>query len=44
MRLVKQGVCVIYCNPKNDDDMRPFMQNYPSVEYVTKENDMQGGV
>lgn len=38
--LVKQGVRVIYCDPKNDDDMRLFMQNYPSVEYVTKENDI----
>lgn len=37
---VKQGVRVIYCDPKNDDDMRLFMQNYPSVEYVTKENDI----
>lgn len=38
--LVKQGVRVIYCDPKNDDDMRLFMQNYPSVEYVTNENDI----
>lgn len=38
--LVKQGVRVIYCDPKNDDDMRLVMQNYPSVEYVTKENDI----
>lgn len=38
--LVKQGVRVIYCDPKNDDDMRLFMRNYPSVEYVTKENDI----
>ncbi len=38
--LVKQGVRVIYCDPKNDDDMRLFMQNYPSVVYVTKENDI----
>ena len=38
--LVKQGVRVIYCDPKNDDDMCLFMQNYPYVEYVTKENDI----
>lgn len=38
--LVKQGVRVIYCDPKNDDDMRLFMQNYPSVKYATKENDI----
>lgn len=38
--LVKQGVQVIYCDPKNDDDMRSFMRNYPSVKYVTKENDI----
>jgi len=38
--LVKQGVRVIYCDPKNDDDMRLFMRNYSSVVYVTKENDI----
>lgn len=38
--LIKQGVRVIYCDPKNDDDMRLFMRNYLSVVYVTKENDI----
>lgn len=38
--LIEQGVRVIYCDPKNDDDMRLFMQSYPSVKYVTRENDI----
>lgn len=38
--LIEQGVRVIYCDPKNDDDMRLFMQSHPSVKYVTKENDI----
>lgn len=38
--LLEQGVRVIYCDPKNDDDMRLFMQNKPSAVYVTKENDI----
>ncbi len=37
--LIEQGVRVIYCDPKNDDDMRLFMKNKPAV-YVTKENDI----
>ena len=43
--LVKNGVRVIYCDPKNDDDMRLFMQyHHPSVKYVTKENDIAKAV
>lgn len=38
--LLEQGVRVIYCDPKNDDDMRLFMQNNPSAVYVTKENEI----
>lgn len=38
--LVKQGVRVIYCDPKNDDDMRLFMREHPTVEYFAKENDI----
>lgn len=38
--LIKQGVRVIYCDPKNDDDMRLFMRNHPSVKYVTKMNEI----
>ena len=37
--LLEQGVRVIYCDPKNDDDMRMFLQN-KSVVYATKENDI----
>lgn len=37
--LLAQGVRVIYCDPKNDDDMRLFMQGKSAV-YVTKENDI----
>lgn len=36
--LIKKGVRVIYCDPKNDDDIRLFMQTHPSVKYCTKEN------
>ena len=42
--LIKQGVRVIYCDPKNDDDMRLFMRNHPSVKYLTKENDIAKAV
>lgn len=42
--LVKQGVRVIYCDPKNDDSMRLFMKNYPSVKYFTKETDIAKAV
>ncbi len=38
--LIEQGGRVIYCDPKNDDDMRLFIKNYPSVIYVTKENEI----
>lgn len=31
---------MIYCDSKNDDDMRLFMMSKPSVVYVTKENDI----
>lgn len=37
--LLEQGVRVIYCDPKNDDDMRMFLQNKP-VAYATKENEI----
>ena len=37
--LLPQGVRVIYCDPKNDDDMRFFLRDKP-VCYVTKENDI----
>lgn len=38
--LLKQGVRVIYCDPKNDDDMRAYMQSHSSVVYVTKEREI----
>lgn len=38
--LLEQGVRVVYCDPKKDDDMRLFMQCYPSVKYVTQENEI----
>lgn len=38
--LLEQSVRVIYCDPKNDDDMRLFMQSKPSAIYVTKENEI----
>lgn len=38
--LIKQGVRIIYCDPKNDDDMRLFIRNFPSIKYVTKENEI----
>lgn len=41
--LLKQGVRVIYCDPKNDDDMRLFIQQKSAV-YVTKENDIAKAV
>ncbi len=37
--LLEQGVRVIYCDPKNDDDMRLFLKDKP-VKYVTKENEI----
>lgn len=37
--LLSQGVRVIYCDPKNDDDMRLFLRGKP-VLYVTKENEI----
>lgn len=42
--LLKQGVRVIYCDPKNDDEMRLFMKYHPSVKYVTEENDIAKAV
>lgn len=42
--LTSKGVRVIYCDPKNDDDIRQFMQSHPSVTYVTKENDIAKAV
>jgi energy-coupling factor transporter ATP-binding protein EcfA2 len=41
--LLNQNVRVIYCDPKNDDDMRAFLKNLP-VTYVTKENDIAKAV
>lgn len=38
--LIEQGVRVVYCDPKKDDDMRRFMQCHPSVKYVTTENEI----
>lgn len=38
--LIEQGVSVVYCDPKKDDDMRRFMQCHPSVKYVTTENEI----
>lgn len=37
--LISQGVRVIYCDPKNDDDMRFFLRDKP-VCCVTKENEI----
>ncbi len=42
--LLSQGVRVIYCDPKNDDDMRYFLKNNPSVVYVTQENEIAKAV
>ena len=42
--LLAQGVRVIYCDPKNDDDMRYYMRVNPAVLYVTKENDIARAV
>lgn len=41
--LLTQGVRVIYCDPKNDDDMRLFAKNKPIV-YLTKENEIAKAV
>lgn len=38
--LARDGARVIYCDPKNDDDMRLFMRYHPSVKYATKVNDI----
>lgn len=38
--LLMQGVRVIYCDSKNDDDMRYFLRDKPSVAYATKENEI----
>lgn len=42
--LVSQGVRVIYCDPKNDDDMRLFMNNHSDVKYITKEKEIAKAV
>lgn len=42
--LISQGVRVIYCDPKNDDDMRLFMKNHSAVKYITKENEIAKAV
>lgn len=38
--LLAQGIRVIYCDPKNDDDMRWFMKNHTEIKYATKENEI----
>lgn len=42
--ILEQGVRVVYCDPKKDDDMRLFMKNHPSVRYVTTENEIAKAV
>ena len=42
--MLMQGVRVIYCDPKNDDDMRYFCKGNIAVSYVTKENDIAKAV
>lgn len=37
--LLSQGVRVIYCDPKNDDDMKYFLHDKPVI-YATKENEI----
>lgn len=37
--MITQGVRVIYCDPKNDDDMRFFLRDKP-VYYATEENEI----
>lgn len=37
--LLSQGVRVIYCDPKNDDNMRFFLHDKPVI-YATKENEI----
>lgn len=41
--LLSQGVRVIYCDPKRDDDMRLFLYDKP-VAYVTEENEIARAV
>lgn len=41
--LLSQGVRVIYCDPKKDDDMRLFLYDKP-VTYVTEENEIARAV
>lgn len=38
--MVKQGVRVIYIDPKNDDDVRAFMMFHPRIKYVTDLNEI----
>ncbi len=38
--LLKQGIRVIYCDPKNDSDMALFMRSHTSVQYMTELNDI----
>ncbi len=38
--LLKQGVRVIYCDPKNDSDMALFMRSHTSAQYTTELNDI----
>lgn len=42
--LLRQGVRVIYCDPKNDNDMSLFMRSHTSVRYLTDENDIAKAV
>ena len=38
--LVKQGVRVIYCDPKNDNEMQYFIKNQCNAVYVSEERDI----
>lgn len=42
--MLMQGVRVIYCDPKNDDDMRYFCKGNIAVSYVTRESDIAKAV
>lgn len=39
--LLKQGVRVIYCDPKSDNDMRLFMQTHLGVKYATSQDEIE---
>lgn len=42
--LIKQGIRVVYCDPKSDDDMRFYLTSLSTVQYYTKENDIAKAV